>query len=106
MQGEMDKISAKYQPTVKVLRYEMQKLLDEMYIAKMKMVLNCNRQFLEMYNNTLADKIRLEKQVVSIKNSAPTTKISDVFLASSELARNKRKAEALGKVTVYVIFLT
>lgn len=52
----------------------------------------------EMYNNAVAEKIKTEKQIVTIHQNVAATKVSDVFLATSELAKAKKKAmESPGK---------
>lgn len=51
-----------------------------------------------MYNDTISRKIKKEKKKASIINRAPNPKISDMFLATSELARHKKK-EPVGDKT-------
>ncbi len=44
-----------------------------------------------MYNETVSDKIKKEKQIINITNTIVNAKVSDVFLATSELAKAKKK---------------
>lgn len=46
----------------------------------------------EMYNNAVSEKIKTEKEIKTIHNNVAATKVSDVFLATSELAKAKKKA--------------
>ncbi len=48
---------------------------------------------MEMYNTTINDKIKKEKQIINIQNNVMAPKISDVFLATSELAKAKKKQQ-------------
>jgi len=45
----------------------------------------------ELYNETITKKIKKEKKKIALSNHLPNPKISDIFLASSELARHKKK---------------
>mgnify|MGYP003579900578 CR=1 FL=1 len=46
-----------------------------------------------MYNETVSDKIKNEKQIITIQTNIMNPKVSDVFLATSELAKAKKKAQ-------------
>jgi len=46
-----------------------------------------------MYNETVSDKIKKEKQIINIQSTIVNAKVSDVFLATSELAKAKKKAQ-------------
>ena len=46
-----------------------------------------------MYNNTVVDKIKKEKQIITIQSNVMAPKVSDVFLATSELAKAKKKQQ-------------
>jgi hypothetical protein len=75
---ELELLSERYEPEIKKLRAELTQLRDE-------------NKFMEMYNETVARKIRKEKKKAMIVNRLPNPKISDMFLATSELARHKKK---------------
>ena len=60
---------------------------------------------MEMYNNTITDKIKKEKQIINIQQSVTAPKVSDVFLASSELARFKKKSDSPGIIAKSLCFL-
>jgi len=51
---------------------------------------------MEMYNDTVLKKIKKEKKKQAVANCVPLPKISDMFLATSELARHKKKTEMQG----------
>jgi len=78
-QAEIEKLKQKYDPEVKILKYECSKLADEI-------------RFNEMYNQTVVDKIKNEKEIITIQTNIMNPKVSDVFLATSELAKAKKKA--------------
>jgi len=79
-QEEIEKVRQKYEPDIKILKYELSKLNDEI-------------RFMEMYNNTVVDKIKKEKQIITIQSNVMAPKVSDVFLATSELAKAKKKQQ-------------
>jgi len=63
---------------------------------------------MEMYNNTVVDKIKKEKQIISIQNNVMAPKVSDVFLATSELAKAKKKQqrqESPGKMKYFLLLI-
>jgi len=57
---------------------------------------NFNSQFTELYNETILKKIKKEKKKQAAANCVPLPKISDMFLATSELARHKKKNDIQG----------
>ena len=75
---DVEDVKEKYEPEIRKLRLEITRLKKD-------------NQFLELYNETISKKIKKEKKKASLSSRLPNPKISDIFLASSELARNIRK---------------